>query len=115
MENTALIFEQKNMMAFIELRNLSLEIDRQKERMDAIKETLFKGMDENGIKSIDNEYITITFVDASIGKPALDEKTWKAEDPESYRKVFNQYNKMSGAKKAHIRIKAKKAEDDPES
>lgn len=114
MENSSLIFEQKHMMAFVELRNLSLEIDRQKERMDAIKETLFKGMEENGIKSIDNKYVTITYVDASPGKPALDEKTWKAEDPESYRKVFNEYNKMAGQKKAHIRIKAKKAEDDTE-
>lgn len=107
MENKALIFEQKHMMAFLELRNLQKSIDAAEDRMKEIRETLLKGMEENGIKSIDNEYVTISHVNGTPGKPKLDEKAWRAEDPEGYNKVFQKYNKMAGARRASVRIVTK--------
>lgn len=102
--NKVALFEQKNMMAFIELHN----IEQQKKELDArdkeIREIITKGMEENGIDSIDNDYVKITYIPPTDGKPKLDEKAWRAEDPEGYNKVFSLYNKMSGAKKGYVRI-----------
>lgn len=107
MDKNELTFEQRHMMAFLELRNNERQMEVLKERSETIREQLVKGMEENGIKSIDNEYVTITYVAPTEGKPKLDEKTWKAEDPDGYRKVFNMYNKMSGKRQAYVRIKTK--------
>ena len=107
MENTPTVFEQKHMMAFLELRNLSNDIKAKEDRMAAVKERIIKGMEDNNIVSINNEYVTISRVDETPGKPKLDEKAWRAEDPDGYNEVFQKYNKMSGAKKAHIRIVTK--------
>ena len=107
MDNQVTLFEQKNMMAFLELRNLANEVKAKEERMEAIKETIKKGMVEHGITSISNDYVTISHVPANPGKPKLDETAWKAEDPDGYREVFNKYNKMSGQKRGYIRIVTK--------
>ena len=107
MENAVTLFEQKHMMAFLELRNLANEVKAKEERMKAIKETIERGMEEHGIASINNDYVTISHVPANPGKPKLDETAWKAEDPDGYHKVFSKYNKMSGAKKAYVRIVTK--------
>lgn len=106
MEN-AITFEQKHMMAFMELRNLENNIAAQEERLKAVKAQILKGMEEYGIKSIDNEYVTISYVAPTPGKPKLDETAWRAEDPEGYNAVFEKYNKMAGAKKGYVRIKTK--------
>lgn len=105
--NEIAAFEKNHMMAFIELH----QIEEQKKALEArdkeIRSILTKGMEEHGIESIDNEYIRISHISASPGKPKLDEKAWLAEDPEGYREVFDKYNKMSGAKKAYVRITLK--------
>lgn len=107
MENAVTLFEQKHMMAFLELRNLANEVKAKQDRMAAIKKVIEDGMKENGITSINNDYVTISYVPATPGKPKLDEKTWKAEDPDGWHKVFNVYNTMSGAKKGYVRITTK--------
>ena len=107
MDNQVTVFEQKHLMMFLELRNLANEVKAKEERMEAIKGVIKKGMEENGITSISNDYVTISHVPASPGKPKLDEKSWRAEDPEGYEKVFNKYNKMSGQKRGYIRIVTK--------
>lgn len=105
--NNLEIFEQKHMMAFIELQSLTKQKKALEERDKEIRDILVKGMDEYGIESIDNEYVNIIRIKATPGKPKLDEKSWRAEDPEGYNEVFSTYNKMAGAKKAHVRITTK--------
>lgn len=102
-----LLFQKKNMMAFIELQQVTKARKEAEAREKEIKEQLVKGMDEFGLVSIDNEYVRISYVRPTEGSPKLDEKTWKAEDPEGYHEVFNKYNKMSGGKKGYVRVDLK--------
>ena len=107
MDNNVTVFENKHMMAFIELRDIEKQKKALEDRYNTIREEITRGMDEYGIKSIDNEYVNIVYVLPSPGKPKLDEKTWRAEDPEGYQKVYKLYNKMSGGRKGYVKITTK--------
>lgn len=100
-------FENKHMMAFIELQQITKQQKELKARDAEIRAILSKGMEEYGIESIDNEFVKINYIQPTAGSLKLDEKSWKAEDPDGYRKVFQKYNKMQGAKKGHVRIDPK--------
>ena len=105
--DNSLVFQQQYMMAFMALRNLENEISDREERLKELKSQILKGMEAYDLKSIDNDYVTISYVAPTPGKPALDEKAWRAEDPDGYNEVFNKYNKMAGGRKGYVRIKTK--------
>ena len=107
MDITVTAFEKKHMMAFVELRDIERQKAALEDRYNAIRAEITKGMEEHSIKSIDNEYVSIVYVLPSPGKPKLDEKAWRAEDPEGYQKVYKIYNKMSGGRKGYVKITAK--------
>lgn len=111
-ENNLQVFEKKYMMAFVSLRDLKVQLKEAEEKEKQIKELIKDGMDEFGIDSIDNEYVRINRIPAYPGKPKLDEKAWRAEDPDSYNEIFNKYNKMSGSKKSYITINIKEEDHD---
>lgn len=105
--DNSLVFQQQYMMAFMALRNLENEIADREERLNEIKSQILKGMEAYDLKSIDNDYVTISYVAPTPGKPKLDEAAWRAEEPEQYNEVFNKYTKMAGAKRGYVRIKSK--------
>lgn len=107
MSNEIKLFEQQNMMAFIELRDLSKKADEIKARYEEVRDMLAKGMEEYGIKKIDNEYVAITYVAPTPDGVKLDEKTWRAEDPKGYNKVFEKYNKRASGRKGYVKVTAK--------
>lgn len=85
------------------------EVSKRKKLLDLqekeLKEALQPLMEEHGITSINNEFITVSYVPESESVD-IDKKTWKAEDPDGYNKVFSEYNRRT-KRKAHIRFNAK--------
>lgn len=71
------------------------------EKSKIIKENILKAMEQNGIKKIDNEYFTITYVEPTK-RETIDSKRLKLEQPE----IASQYTTVSNMS-ASLRIKIK--------
>ena len=71
------------------------------EKSKIIKENILKAMEQNGIKKIDNEYFTITYVEPTK-RETIDSKRLKLEQPE----IASQYTTVSNIG-ASLRIKIK--------
>ena len=79
-----------------------LEVDEKK-----FKEQLGQVMDEYGIKSLDNQFVKITRVAESKGKPTVDLEKMEKEEPELYADLLKDYPKISGAKKGYVKFDTK--------
>jgi seryl-tRNA(Sec) selenium transferase len=95
-------FEQANLQAFKELAFLTESRKELEKKEKDIKETLLKGMEEHGIKSIDNEIVKITYIEPSESV-SIDTKAFLAADPDLYREVEEKYNKRT-TRKASVRV-----------
>ena len=71
------------------------------ERLNDIKESILSAMEENGVKSFENDYFKITYI-APIEKTTIDSARLKKELPE----IAGQYSKTS-TQKASVRITLK--------
>lgn len=71
------------------------------EKSKIIKDNILKAMEDNGIKKIDNEYFTITYVEPTK-RETIDSKRLKLEQPE----IASQYTTVSNIN-ASLRIKIK--------
>lgn len=98
-------FEQKNLAAFKQLRELTNAKKSLEEQEKKIKDDLTFAMELNGITSIDNDYVIISHV-AETESVALDTKAFRQDDPDLYNEVMNKYNKRT-KKKAYVRITVK--------
>lgn len=98
-------FEQQNMMAFIELQDLENQAKAIEARKNEVRDILTRGMEENGIVSIDNDYVKISYV-APSESTSLDTKTLRAERPEIYNSLMADFSKTT-KKKGYVRIKVK--------
>nr|DAH13102.1 MAG TPA: hypothetical protein [Caudoviricetes sp.] len=98
-------FEQKNLAAFKQLRELTNAKKSLEEQEKKIKDDLTFAMELNGITSIDNDYVIISHV-AETESVALDTKAFRQDDPDLYNEVMNKYNKRT-KKKACVRITVK--------
>ena len=98
-------FEKKNMAVFQELADIS----RIKKELDArekfAKESLLIAMENNGITSVDNDIIRITYVGASESY-SLDTKALRSEEPELYHQLEQKYNKRT-KKSPYVRFTVK--------
>lgn len=103
--NKLQVFENKHMMAFIELRDIEQQKKALENRDKEIREILAKGMEENGIESIDNEYVRITYI-APTTSESLDTKKLKANDPGLFHELMGMYKKITN-KKGYTRITVK--------
>lgn len=105
MSNEIKLFEQQNLVAFQKLS----EITKTKKDLELqeknIKETLEKAMNEFSIKSIDNEYIKITRVNAS-SSTSIDLKALQSEEPKLYGELLEDYPKVTN-RKAYLTFKVK--------
>lgn len=98
-------FEQKNMAVFETLARISkTKAELEAQEKDA-KEKLLIAMENNGITSIDNDVIRISYV-AGTESVALDTKALRADDPKLYNKLEQKYNKRT-KRGAYIRFTAK--------
>lgn len=101
------VFENQYLAVF---QNLAEVTKRKKALEDQGKEAksqLEKLMDEYGIKSIDNQFIKVTRVDANPGKQTIDFEKLSKEEPELHAELLADYPKTTGAKKAYVTFKVK--------
>lgn len=98
-------FEQKHMMAFIELGNLERQASEIEARKAEVRENLTKAMEEYGITSVDNKYVKITYIGPSEST-SFDTKAFRAARPEMYESLMKDFSKTT-KKKGFVRIKVK--------
>lgn len=104
--NLPMITLEDNQVAVIqELSEIIQKADNEKKeaesRLNEIKESILSAMEENGVKSFENDYFKITYV-AAVEKTTIDSARLKKELPE----VAEQYSKK-GLQKASVRITLK--------
>ena len=98
-------FERKNMAAFETLSFIQGQRKALEQQEKEINEILLQGMKKHGIASIDNDIVRINYIPESESV-SLDTKKWRVEDPDSYHKIEQAYNKRT-RKSEYIRITVK--------
>lgn len=101
------IFKKEYGMLFIELRDLEIQKKDIAEREKEAREALRQAMEKYGIKKVETPTVDVTWVPPVEAKPKLDEKAWRAADPDGYNEVFDAYNKLSGGRRGSVRITPK--------
>ena len=104
-DNNLILFENK---ALTYMKNLS-ELKKEQDRLAEIEKTaraeLQKVMDEFGIVSFKNDYVTISLVKGSTSV-SIDLKSLEKQEPELYADLLRDYPKET-VKKDSIRILVK--------
>lgn len=104
-ENQVALFEEKSLVL---MQKLS-ELKQQKEQIEAadteVRKKLQEAMDQYGITSFKNDYVTITNVPASE-TVSVDLKKLKDKEPECYQGLIEDYPKVT-KKAAYVRILVK--------
>lgn len=77
------------------------------EQEKTIKEQLEQVCKKYGIKSIDNEYMKITYVAAGTDKQTIDIDQLAKEEPDLYSDLLKDYPKTTKGRKAYIMFKVK--------
>ena len=101
------LFKSQYMTVFQQLSELEKQKKKLEEEAKNIKKQFEKVMDECGIKSINNQYITITRVAAVPGKTTVDLEAFAKAEPENYAELLADYPKQSGGKSAYVAFKVK--------
>ena len=126
------VFDNQYLQVFQSLSDVTKQLKALEKQEKAIREGLKKAMEKYGIKSLENEYIKITHVDANAGKKSIDidelskkepklyqdllkdyPKTsidvdeLKKQEPELYADIITDYPKVTGAKAAYLLFKVK--------
>lgn len=99
------LFEEKNLAVFKQLSEFKKQQDAMKEQEKKLKDALMKSMEEYGIKSFKNDYVSISYIDESETE-SLDLKAFKEKEPELYEDLKKDYIKVRHTS-AYIKITAK--------
>jgi SMC interacting uncharacterized protein involved in chromosome segregation len=98
-------FEQSNIALFKDLKLLENSIKELQDKQKKYKDELVKQMEQYNVKSIDNDFVKVTYV-ASTQSTSVDLKTFKEKEPEEYDMLLNDYPKVTN-RKGYVRIKVK--------
>lgn len=100
-------FNEKYLAIFKQLSELSIAKKKIVEKEKEIKKDLKNVMEEYNIKSIDNEYIRISYV--APGKPSVkvDLKSLKEEDSLLYDDLLNRFPKHIKGRASYISFRLK--------
>ncbi|MDY5929879.1 MAG: hypothetical protein SPJ27_07585 [Candidatus Onthovivens sp.] len=93
-KNQIALFEQKYLSAFQDLQQMKKAKETLEKREIDIKNELLDAMKEYGIKSIKNEYITISYVDGTTTE-TIDLKALQEKEPELYKELLEDYKKTT--------------------
>lgn len=85
----------------LKIANLEKAYKDIKEQEEALKKQVLEAMEDNNIKKLDNELLTITYIEPT-DRETFDSKTFKADNPD----LYDAYVRMSTTKSS-IRIKVK--------
>lgn len=103
--NEVQVFEQQNLVAFQKLAEFKKVKEAMEQQEAKIKADLEKAMQEHGIKSFSNDYVTLSFIEASSSE-SIDLKAFKEKEPKLYDELLADYKKVTN-KKAYVRITVK--------
>lgn len=95
-QNNEIEIGEKALRKMKELKEFQLTVLEMKNQEQEIKESLLKAMEENGIKSFKNEFMSIVYVPESERRTA-DTKKMKDDG------IFDDYSKTSKTK-AYVKI-----------
>lgn len=98
-------FEQSNIALFKDLKLLDDNIKELQDKQKKYKDELVKQMEQYNVKSIDNDFVKVTYV-APNQSTSVDLKTFKEKEPEEYDMLLNDYPKVTN-RKGYVRIKVK--------
>lgn len=104
-ENELQVFEKNHLAIFKALRDLKKQKEELERQEEVAKGMLAEGMEQYGIKSFKNEYITISYVEATSSE-TIDLKKMEEKEPELYKELLNDYKKVTN-KKAYVRFTVK--------
>lgn len=93
-KNQIALFEQKYLSAFQDLQQMKKAKETLEKKEIDIKNELLDAMKEYGIKSIKNEYITISYVDGTTTE-TIDLKALQEKEPELYKELLEDYKKTT--------------------
>lgn len=99
------VFENRYLTAFQGLAELTKQKKALEDQEKKFKEMLEKAMDEYGIKSVENQFIKITWVAGSTST-SIDLKKMEKEEPALYAELLADYPKTT-ARKASVRFDVK--------
>ncbi|GEL67222.1 hypothetical protein [Marinilactibacillus psychrotolerans] len=105
MSNELTNFENQYMPTMANYALLDQQLKQAKAKHDEMKGKLETAMEEYGIKSIDNDYLKITRVEASEST-SVDLKAMQKAEPVEYAELLEDYPKVT-KRKASIRITVK--------
>lgn len=104
-DNNLVLFENKALSIMKNLSDLKKEQDRLAETEKNFRTELQTVMDEYGIVSFKNDYVTISLVKGST-TVSIDLKTLEKEEPQLYADLLKDYPKET-VKKDSVRILVK--------
>lgn len=104
-ENEVQVFEQASMIIFQKLAEFKKAKEELEQQETKLKADLEKAMQEHGIKSFSNDYVTLSFVEASSSE-SIDLKAMQKKEPKLYEELLADYKKVTN-KKAYVRITVK--------
>ena len=104
-ENEVQVFEKNNLIIFQRLAEFKKAKDEMEAQEAKLKEALEKSMQEHGIKSFKNDYVTLSFVEASSSE-TIDLKAFKEKEPKLYDELLGDYRKVTN-RKAYVKIQVK--------
>lgn len=104
-ENEVALFEKNNMVIFQRLAEFKKVQDEMKAQEEKLKADLEKSMAVHGIKSFKNEYVTLSYIEASTSE-TIDLKAMQEKEPQLYDELLADYRKVTN-KKAYVRITVK--------
>lgn len=98
-------FENASMVIFKQLADFKKQKEAMEQQEAKLKADLEKAMEEHGIKSFSNDYVTLSFVEASSTE-SIDLKAMQKKEPKLYEELLADYKKVTN-KKAYVRITVK--------
>ena len=101
------LFESQYMTVFQQLSEIEKVKKKLEEESKKLKKQFEKVMDEYGIKSISNQYITITRVAAVPSKTTIDLEAFAKAEPKNYAELLADYPKVSSGKSGYVSFKVK--------
>lgn len=96
-----ILLGEKAMAMLAQAREIDLLQKKAKVQMDAFKEALHKAMEDNGLKKLDNDILTATYIGAQT-RQVVDTNKLKAEG------LYELYTKPSNVKSS-VKIEFKEA------
>ena len=103
--NELTVFEQQNMAIFQKLAEFKKAKEAMEQQEAKLKADLEKAMQDHGIKSFSNDYVTLSYVEASTSE-SIDLKAMQKKEPKLYKELLADYKKLTN-KKAYVRITVK--------